>query len=163
MSVVLPYRIGYRILHNTRFMSMIEAKPQGGFGLFYTNQYAQDLSRKATFFRSRAFSLGYQLLAGITRNWQIRLGASILMGRKIWISDQQRGAFKSQENFYSGSVKNGMMLELGIRYSFAKRKTKSNPVKFGITTEPELPLNDEDLKNIDPDDLTDPDQSEDNL
>jgi len=151
LSVVLPYSITYRIRHNTRLTSQFQLKPAGGFGIWYSSDYSKENTIKPTFFRRRAFSAGYVGLYPISDRWQLRFGLSLLVRRKIWISDERRGAYQSQENFYAASVKNGLMIEMGIRFTPGKKKKKdSNPDSGNVD---EIDLNEDDLKNIDADDL----------
>lgn len=154
LTIFLPFSISYRIRHTPLLTSQFQVRPMGRFGVWHTSAFSQSQTKEHVFFRSRALALGYTGTTPLSDRWQIRFGLSVLVRRKLWVSNKQRGGFQSAQNFFSGSVQNGLLAELGIRYSFRKEPREQNR-KSG--NENGLPLEAEDLLHFDPDllDLSD--------
>jgi hypothetical protein len=149
LSFVLPLSATYRILHSSGMQSLFQVRPAGNVGQLYTGQFSNGLSARALFFRSRAFVGGYQGLIRVRDRLRIGVGLSVLFRRKIWISHALKGNLGPQQNAYSANVRSGLLMEVGLRYTFHK-KSNENSNQWGHDV---MPMDDEDLRDIDLSDL----------
>ena len=149
LSFVLPISATYRIQHASGIQSLFQVRPAGNVGQLYTSQFSGGQSARALFFRSRAYVAGYQGLFSVKERLKIRVGVSVLFRRKIWISDALKGKLSDQQNAYSANVRSGLLVEVGLRYTFHK-KSNENSNRWGHDV---MPMDDEDLRDIDLSDL----------
>ncbi len=151
LSVVFPLSATYRFIHKRSrgVQSLFQVRPAGNVGQLHTSTFSGGQSAKALFFRSRAYAAGYQGTFQVRDRLKIRFGASLLIRRKIWISDALKGKLSDQQNAYSANVRSGLLVEVGLRYTFHK-KSNENSNRWGHDV---MPMDDEDLRDIDLSDL----------
>lgn len=148
LSFVLPFSATYRIRHESGVQSLFQVRPAGNVGQLYTSTFSYSQSARALFFRSRAYTAGYQGLFPVKERLKIRVGVSVLFRRKIWISEALKGNLGPQQNAYSANVRSGLLMEVGLRYIFRKKSARNSlPALQDV-----LPLDDEDLRDLDPSD-----------
>jgi hypothetical protein len=145
LSFVLPFSATYRIRHASGVQSLIQLRPAGNIGQLYIAQFPKGQPARALFFRSRAYSAGYQGLFPVGDRLRIRAGVSLLFRRKIWISDALKGNLGAQQNAYTASVRSGLLIEIGLRYIFRKKSNRNSPSSNPDNAQ----LDDEDLRDID--------------
>jgi hypothetical protein len=153
LSFVLPFSATYRIRHESGIQSLFQLRPAGNVGQLYTSQFSDDHSARALFFRSRAYAAGYQGMFPVGERLKIRVGVSVLFRRKIWISDALKGNLGVQQNAYSANVRSGLLMEVGLRYIFRKKSDRHSLPAL----QDDLPLDDEDLRDLDPSDWNEDD------
>lgn len=118
LGVTLPYRIFYHIRHSSQYRSTFFLRPDGGISLIDMDLNLDSMAEKASFLRTRAFSLGYQGVKVVNKQVQFRLGGGFLFRRKLFITPIDYQLIEKSQEAYSFKLKAGVFAEISILYYF---------------------------------------------